>query len=1611
MSQIIKIPLTETQKKDAETAAEYAAEFNRLDNKIDAETENRTNAVTNLKNYIDTEINNRKNEDTNLQNNLDNEINSRKNADTNLQNNLNAEINNRKNADTTLQNNLDNEISERESAVENLQSKINTETSERNTAISTLQNNLTTEINNLQNADTAFQNSLNSEIQARQSKDDELAAAVADEIENRNAAIEDAQNAIMSALGDNEAAQRIKDQELREQIQNATASQAVTISALSGQLSNAVNTHNNDINNLRNTLNAEISNREKGDTNLAEQISALEISLGNSTDSLTAAITTEKNSRTSKDTDLQNQINNLSRSLSTESTARANAITAVNNRIDALQEQFDNLPAQQVTLTAAQSSGFAQIGTNTYTGSAQSPSIKNYNASVHILSGDTSKTTAGTYTIYIEPKPGMVWSDGTNTKKSVSWTISPKKLAKPYATTTNFAYDGAAKVLQVTGYDSATMTQTGTTSESAAGNYSVTYALKNKTNYTWSDDTTANVVINWTIGAKKLTKPYFFGHNPEYYIFDYDGTELHPFFSSAGSFDSTTMTKSGTERAVNAGTYEITISLKDPVKYQWADGTTDDVVLEWQINKRNIPKTSISGTGNYDYTGSTINVLLSYLEADAKWFTISGTTSATDAGTYTVTFTLKDTQNTQWSNNTTAPYSLAWKIISQTLTQEQSNLTQDKTITYDGNNHTLAEAFSNWDATLFTAADVDLTEAGTYTVAVTLDSNRKWYDQTAATKNVTVTVSPLLIDKPVATGATEFIYDGKVHRLTTSGFLGAYMNVDVPSAAFRVGNYQYVYSLKNPTSVHWKDGTTADVVFNFQILPLKLPKPTATTSQFIYDGTEKNFLSYLENYDTNYLYVKSGTTKATNAGNYTLTIKIYFTEQVQWEDDTTDDITFEWQILPRSIPKPTAGIKQFTYDGTAKTLEIANYDSNYITKSGTESATTARSYSVTYALKDKDNSQWSDGTTANVVINWQILKATLARPSATTTYFLNDGNTKTLTLKNFDSSKMTQGGKISASAVGTYRASFTLKDSVNYQFSGTSENTVYIDWEIGGTAIPVPTVTALPPEDSNGATKISWTFTISNFNPDLMDYALKDKTGSSFNLDSVAEKNSSYFTLQTEFNANNFVNTQFDNNHNGLPFSVIFSLKDKVNYQWQGGGTDDKSVSVTPEPYRLPVNSFAQDIFYSYDSKGYHKWFNFSSIFNGYSGFDISTAAFLKHNNSTYWDSRPTSYKDAGTYTEHLTPQKWCVWNNGTFGTFDFTFTIDQADWTFTVTDDDGNSYTIDTADNISSVNSATYHFYPKKLSRSFTVTNTCGGTAKCEKVSSSYPATIVIINENTFDVLPSTQNYTNKKWLKISVTPPDSNYKASPIFYIYATNWKDLNPLSWEQIAELAHNKTLNNYFDYGATKSFTMTGDFYGVDFGTGTQVTAVYLDEGRDDRAPVGEGYGVEFAVLRYATSNSWVPFQPTANTPAVSPFSINWFEPDGDAPDIDISSFPDDLKNYLGEKCYMLYPAYYWWYRKIGNLGYNEIFGGSFYSDSSGTDESARQKQFEYFSNGNFPRVNKSTTDNTIVDFMLREQEKDHGGYLVHGEKNNWTVTRLNNNNPQPTVITIFVCKPY
>lgn len=136
-----------------------------------------------------------------------------------------------------------------------------------------------------------------------------------------------------------------------------------------------------------------------------------------------------------------------------------------------------------------------------------------------------------------------------------------------------------------------------------------------------------------------------------------------------------------------------------------------------------------------------------------------------------------------------------------------------------------------------------------------------------------------------------------------------------------------------------------------------------------------------------------------------------------------------------------------TYNGQAQSPSWNNYDPNALTIGGTQSATDAGTYQVTFT--PKEGYKWEDDTTEAKTVNWTIGRANIATPaqSGSLTY---TGSAQSPTWSNYDSEKMTLGGTTSGTNAGSYNATFTPK--ANYQFSDGTTGAKTVVWKIGKAA-------------------------------------------------------------------------------------------------------------------------------------------------------------------------------------------------------------------------------------------------------------------------------------------------------------------------------------------------------------------------------------------------------------------------------------------------------------------------------------------------------------------------------------------------------------------------------
>ena len=208
---------------------------------------------------------------------------------------------------------------------------------------------------------------------------------------------------------------------------------------------------------------------------------------------------------------------------------------------------------------------------------------------------------------------------------------------------------------------------------------------------------------------------------------------------------------------------------------------------------------------------------------------------------------------------------------------------------------------------------------------------------------------------------------------------------------------------------------------------------------FTYDGTPKkpsgtiNVNAGTVNVnDLEVLYKGTGSTTynsataPTNAGTYTVTYKVPDTNA-----NYTGTFSVAFTIKKASLEKVTLVENTFEYTGDEIVSDGSNFYSTKMNISGDIKATNVGNYSITVSLKDKDNYEWKDGTTTDLVLNWSITQATpdYTVPTGLTSVkgkVLSDVVLPTGFTWNAPATVLTAG-------TNTYKATFTPVDTTNYK--------------------------------------------------------------------------------------------------------------------------------------------------------------------------------------------------------------------------------------------------------------------------------------------------------------------------------------------------------------------------------------------------------------------------------------------------------------------------------------------------------------------------------------------------------------------------------------------------
>ncbi len=427
----------------------------------------------------------------------------------------------------------------------------------------------------------------------------------------------------------------------------------------------------------------------------------------------------------------------------------------------------------------------------------------------------TEVKNAGTYTATATISDTNYQLSGS---ASVTFTISKATVTVPTATAT-FVYDGTEHTA-ITNYATALITIAGINTATNVDNYTATATLKDTTNYKWSDgDETAKKSFSWEITPAPLTvtaddKEFSQGNMPEDFNFTYtvSGTV---YSGDTINVTYTVKNEAGVVVTVDnntpAGTYTIT-----------PNATHANYNITFQNGTLTVTQAAVVDKPTQKFTSATYDgtdkQLLDGVDLTKMTVTLNGTTvtdenalTAKNAGSYTVTVTLKDASAT-WSGGGNAPLTFTFTITPKSVTITWGNTTftyngaaQNPTATYkDVNNADQNATLSIKGITTTSTTNGQAINAGNYEATATAGNNYAIENPTTqfTIKQKTLNLSATEYGKNYTGSAISWSAIEQALRtevtltgVATTDTLGTDVYIITGSLSNGVFNYTYVNSL------------------------------------------------------------------------------------------------------------------------------------------------------------------------------------------------------------------------------------------------------------------------------------------------------------------------------------------------------------------------------------------------------------------------------------------------------------------------------------------------------------------------------------------------------------------------------------------------------------------------------------------------------------------------------------------------------------------------------------------------------------------------------------------------------------------------------------------------
>ena len=569
-----------------------------------------------------------------------------------------------------------------------------------------------------------------------------------------------------------------------------------------------------------------------------------------------------------------------------------------------------------------------------------------------------------------------------------------------------------------------------------AGAYHVRVTVSNLKNY-------QDITSGWTaftISPRAVELPTL---QEDTASVSYDGGEQQPTVIDNYKFEAASNAyTTNNPKQVNAGVHNVTFTLTSTRNYVWEEEFNGS--LEWKITTADNEQRSISAKGwtyvpnlpdmqqnkpsaSFKFTNDGVPPKFVYeykgWEGDTTYADYIDITSLIKegkwdwrSGYYRVFATYQqDTENAEIPNFNAFEKGdgASAKFIVSRMKIGKPALTQ-KTFDYTGTEYDIAEQVSDigtYGDYYSLSGDIKRTNAGHYTLTITLKGDYTWSDDTRDPVELDWTILRADVARPTM-DESETTYTGSVQTKTVGGYRSGIMSFDITSgAAFdevssftaknfgdytltisfagdNAKNYYWAGGSSDPTvapgtvELKWNiakaqaviDGTpsVADWTYDTKANAPTGAKPDTATSGF--EGVVA-YYAWSTSADGEYKEWKEG-----KEGNIPVNAGVYYLKFIIEDDNNFDGAetsAVQFKVLRETVANPVGSDVTVDYDENEKTLTVTGYDSLYmnapakdasenssVSEDGgivTLAATKAGTYTVTFILTDKNNYTWLTG--------------------------------------------------------------------------------------------------------------------------------------------------------------------------------------------------------------------------------------------------------------------------------------------------------------------------------------------------------------------------------------------------------------------------------------------------------------------------------------------------------------------------------------------------------------------------------------------------------------------------------------------------------------------------